>query len=46
MIGLIGLGVMGGGYVFCLMDYKIDLLCYDVMLEVCDCVCELGVSVV
>lgn len=33
MIGLIGLGAMGGGYLSRLMEQKHDLLCYDAMPE-------------
>ena len=45
MIGLIGLGAMGGGYVSRLMDQKIDLLCCDAMPEARDRAREMGASV-
>ena len=45
MIGLIGLGAMGGGYVSRLMDQNFDLLCYDAMPEARDRARELGASV-
>lgn len=33
MIGLVGLGAMGGGYLARLMEQNCDLLCYDAMPE-------------
>lgn len=45
MIGLIGLGAMGGGYVSRLMDQNFDLLCYDAMPEARDRAREKGASV-
>ena len=45
MIGLIGLGAMGGGYVSRLIDQNFDLLCYDAMPEARDRAREMGASV-
>ena len=35
MIGLVGLGAMGGGYLSRLMEQNCDLLCFDAMPEAC-----------
>lgn len=35
MIGLVGLGAMGGGYLSRLMEQNCDLMCFDAMPEAC-----------
>jgi 3-hydroxyisobutyrate dehydrogenase len=45
MIGLIGLGAMGGGYLDRLMERKLDILCFDAMPEARERAAALGAKV-